>query len=279
MTQLEEYAQRYDCIEMRREDGVLEVRFHTDGGPILWGRRPHQALPMAFADIAADASNRVIILTGTGDEFIDRFASRSSSDDVWPQDIPPTGWALHDRRVWEGDRLLRNLLDIEVPVIAAVNGPARVHAELALVSDIVVASQTAVFGDRAHLRNGTIPGDGVHVIWPMLIGQNRARHMLWTEREFSADEALALGLVGEVVSPDAVLERAWEHARRIAAMPRLTVRYTRALLTRPFKKALLDELSLGMALEGIGMAAAKSEARWRASNEGPSGDEERPGQS
>jgi enoyl-CoA hydratase/carnithine racemase len=152
-------------------------------------------------------------------------------------------------------------LDLEVPVIAAVNGPARVHAELALLSDIVLASETAIFGDRPHFGTGVVPGDGVHVIWPALLGVNRSRYFFLTEQEFTAQEALELGLVGEVHPPDRLLERAWQLARKLNEKPRLTLRYTRALLTRSLKKAVLDELTYGIALEGISIAALKSEFR------------------
>jgi enoyl-CoA hydratase/carnithine racemase len=143
-----------------------------------------------------------------------------------------------------------------------VNGPARVHAELALLSDVVLASETAVFGDRPHFPDGVVPGDGVHVIWPALLGGiNRSRYFFFTEQEFTARQALDLGLVGEVVAPDKLLARARELARQLNKKPRLTLRYTRALLTRSLKKAVLDELTYGIALEGISIAALKSESR------------------
>jgi enoyl-CoA hydratase/carnithine racemase len=61
-----------------------------------------------------------------------------------------------------------NLLDIEVPVIAAVNGPALIHAEIPVLSDIVICSEKAEFQDAPHFANGVVPGDGVHVVWPLV---------------------------------------------------------------------------------------------------------------
>src|SRR5258705_280740 len=75
-----------------------------------------------------------------------------------------------DRIYIEGKDLLMNLLDIPVPVIGAVNGPAFIHAELVTMSDIVIASDTAIFADLAHFPGGTVPSDGVHVWWEMLLG-------------------------------------------------------------------------------------------------------------
>ena len=69
MSRFDDYATKYSCIHMRRENGILEMRFHTDNGPLRRGLGPHGELPDAFADVARDRDNRVVILTGTGDEW------------------------------------------------------------------------------------------------------------------------------------------------------------------------------------------------------------------
>ena len=137
-------------------------------------------------------------------------------------------------------------------MIAAVNGPAHRHAELAVLCDIVLASENASFQDAGHFVNGTIPGDGVHVVWPMLLGPNRGRYFLFTGQKLSAQEALALGVVGEVLPRERLLPRAWELAERLAAAPRLTSRYTRVLVTQTLKRMMHDNLGYGLALEGLG---------------------------
>ena len=83
-----------------------------------------------------------------------------------------------DEKAWYGRMLVENILAVEVPVISAVNGPCSIHAEVPLLSDIVLASDTAYFQDLAHFPRGLVPGDGSHVLWPMLVGPNRARDML-----------------------------------------------------------------------------------------------------
>lgn len=83
----EEYAGRYDHVAMTRSaDGVIELALHTDGGPLVWGDGPHTELGYCFADVAADPENRVVILTGSGGEFIGRL------DESWVGPMTPAKW-------------------------------------------------------------------------------------------------------------------------------------------------------------------------------------------
>jgi enoyl-CoA hydratase/carnithine racemase len=158
-----------------------------------------------------------------------------------------------DRIFKEGKDLLQNLLDIEVPIIGAVNGPAFIHAELLTLSDIVIASDRAAFADKAHGPGGVVPGDGAHVWWPMLLGPNRARHFLLTGEEISAEEGKRLGFVAEVVPHERVRDRAWEVARELLAKPPLMLKYTRAATMQHIKRRMLDDLGYGLMLEGMGI--------------------------
>ena len=243
MMKLSDYAEKYPSIRMRREDGVLEMAFHTKGGSLQWGLGPHAELPDAFQDVAGDRENKVVIMTGTGAEF------------SGPRVIPKAGHPLFPSRptaqftenlVSEGKRLLMNLMNIEVPVISAVNGPAWRHSEIPLLADIVLASDDAAFQDSAHFPGGLVPGDGVHVVYPMLLGANRARYFLLTGQVIEAAEAHRLGLVAEVLPKEKVLPRAWELARELAAKPEVLVRHTRAVLTEPIKRRLQEELGYGL---------------------------------
>jgi enoyl-CoA hydratase/carnithine racemase len=145
--------------------------------------------------------------------------------------------------------LVENLLAVEVPMISAVNGPCNIHSEVPLLGDIVLASDDAYFQDLAHFPRGMVPGDGQHVIWPWIVGRNRARYMLLTGKKLSAQEALAWGAVNEVLPKSQLLDRAWELARELARRPPLVLRYTRLLFTQDLKRAFLDELAHGLARE------------------------------
>ncbi len=238
------YASGFEHATLVRDDaGVLEIRLHTGDGPLVWGDGPHSELPDVFTAVAADSGNRVVIITGTGDRFI------ADLDDSWVGAMTPEKWS---KIYSHGRRLLQRLMEIEVPVIGAINGPATVHAELAILSDIVLAADTTHFSDAPHFRFGTVPGDGVHVVWPMLLGPNRGRYFLLTGQRISAEEARQLGVVSEVLAPEEVLPRARILAAQLARQPDTVLRYTRDVLTQSIRRALFDGLSHGLAAEGLG---------------------------
>lgn len=245
-TAFERYSTLYQTIRMRREDGILEAQFHSNGGPLEWGGLAHSEFESGFLDIGRDRDNQVVILTGTGDAFSGPAIPPGGDADRRPS--TPEAW---DRTYWQGKHLLGNLLDIEVPVIAAINGPALRHAEIPLLSDIVLASDTATFQDSAHFNGNLVPGDGVHIVFPLLMGLNRGRYFLLTGQTLTALQAQQLGLVNEVMPRADLLPRAWTLARQLLQRPSLRRRYARVLLTHDIKRRMHDLLGYGLALEGL----------------------------
>lgn len=241
----------------RSADGVLEITLHTDGGPFVLSRRAHTDMGTAWLDIAQDRDNKVVILTATGDDFCTQLDGAS----LQPLDTP-NGW---DLTYHNGKRLLQHFLDIEVPVISAINGPARNMTELPLLADIVLASDTADFQDAIHFNRGVLPGDGMHIIWLELLGTMRGKYFLLTEQILSAHEALELGVVSEVVPHDRLMERAHEIAKRMVRLPDLTLRYTRVMLNQRMRRRLEESLGYGLALEGMTAINAFTEDPERAS--------------
>jgi enoyl-CoA hydratase/carnithine racemase len=160
----------------------------------------------------------------------------------------------YDKIYREGRKVLMNILDIEVPLIAAVNGPARLHTEYILLADIVLATPSAVFQDKPHFDFGIASGDGVHLLWQEAIGTIRGRYFILTRQELDAQTAKEWGAVNEIVAADKLLPRAREIAEGLAKLPPLTARYTRIALTQKLRRIIDEGVTLGLALEGISAA-------------------------
>jgi len=241
MIKLADYQNKYRFYKLSRtDDGVLTVEFHTDGGPMVWGLEPVEELGYLWGDIGADRANKCVIVTGTGDEFIATMAvSTGMSGEIW------------DQISFNVKRMFRNHLAIEVPMIAAVNGPALLHSEQALLCDIVIASTTAEFQDSPHFIAGLPPGDGVQVIYNHLLGPNRARYFHYMGQKLSAQEALDLGLVGEVLPPEKLRSRANEIAAHVMSQPEMIRRATRQVLVDPIRRAYAASMDHGLAHEGL----------------------------
>ena len=249
MTNFDSYSNKYRHLRMERRDGILQITLHSDGQTLRWGGGPHEEFGSAFRDIGADPDNKVIIMTGVGDAFIEAVDSSNVGQRLPTTQMSPQTW---NHIYWNAKQLLMNLLEIEVPMIAAVNGPVSIHAELAVLCDIVLAAEHASFQDAPHFPNGLVPGDGVHVIWPLVLGINRGRYFLLTGQTLSARRAEEMGVVNEVLPADKLLDRAWELARQLASQPPLTLRYARVVLTQRLKQLMLEQLGHGLALQGLG---------------------------
>ena len=229
----------------RSPEGVLEVVLHTDGGTLLFNGHVHEELVELFHQIGQDADNRVVILTGAGEAFIDRIDADGFDF------FTPRGF---DKIYREGKKILANLIDIPVPVIAALNGPTTVHSEYALLCDIVIATPDTIFQDKPHFAFGIVPGDGIHSLWPEVIGSIRGRTFVLTQQVIGAEEAKTLGVISEIVPRERLLPRAREIAGRIAKLPPLTISYTRVALTQKLRRIVDESVGYGLALEGISAA-------------------------
>jgi enoyl-CoA hydratase/carnithine racemase len=254
-TSFEKYSGNFERIRMHRDDaGVLEVTLqHDDGGPLLWGLKTYDELHHALHLIAADLANRVVILTGSGDAFI--------ADAEYPdsEEGPFTPAAFHNW-YWYGQRLAYSILDVDVPMIAAINGPVRIHTDVPLLCDIVLASETTEFFDKGHLPGGIVPGDGAQVIWQELLGPVRASYFLFMQQTLGAQEALRLGVVNEVLAQAELMDRARTIARELSQLPDLTLRYTRATLNARRRAAYREQGWAGMAVEGLSAVDAFAQA-------------------
>jgi enoyl-CoA hydratase/carnithine racemase len=246
MSHLDAYRDTFPNARLARsKTGVLEVVLHTDGGTLVFNGHAHEQFVDLFHAIGSDPENRVVILTGSGDAFMETI-SPDGFDFFTPRG--------YDKIYREGKKVLMNILDIEVPLIAAVNGPARLHSEYVLLADIVLASPSTVFQDKPHFEFGIVPGDGVQLLWQEVIGTVRGRYFILTRQELDAQTAREWGAVNEIVPADKLLARAREIAEGLAKLPPLTTRYTRVALTQKLRRIIDEGVGYGLALEGISAA-------------------------
>ncbi|KJR09777.1 crotonase/enoyl-CoA hydratase family protein [Gordonia sp. LUNF6] len=207
------------------------------------------ALVDAATAVNRDQSVRAVILTGAGSAF-------SAGGNV--KDMAAAaglfGGAPHQQRVGyrEGiQRIPRAMYALEVPVIAAVNGPAvGAGCDLALMCDIRIASNTAFFAE-SFVKLGLIPGDGGAWLLPRAIGPARAAEMALTGDRVDAATALKWGIVSRVVEPADLLPTAREIASRIAANPPVAVRMTKKLLRESSQQTLDQLLELSATMQAV----------------------------
>jgi enoyl-CoA hydratase/carnithine racemase len=256
VTQFVNYRESFPNARLTRsKTGVLEVALHTDGGTLVFNGRTHEQFVELFHSIGSDPDNRVVILTGSGKAFMESISPEGFDF------FSPMGY---DKIYREGRKVLMNILDIEAPLIAAVNGPVRLHSEYILLADIVLATPCTVFQDQPHFDFGIVPGDGVNLLWPEVIGSIRGRYFLLTRQELSAEMAREWGAVNEIVAADRLLGRARDIAEGLARLPVLTTRYTRIALTQKLRRIIDEGVGYSLALEGISAAeVARSAAPGR----------------
>jgi enoyl-CoA hydratase/carnithine racemase len=246
MMRFDDYHNSFPNARLTRsKTGVLEVALHTDGATLVFNGYTHEQFVDLFHAIGSDSENRVVILTGSGDAFM--------------EEISPDGFDFftprgYDKIYREGKKVLMNILDIQVPLIAAVNGPVRLHSEYILLADIVLASPSVVFQDKPHFEFGIVSGDGVHLLWQEAIGTIRGRHFILTRRELDAETAKKWGAVNEIVAAEKLLLRAREIAEDLASLPPLATSYTRIAMTQKLRRIIDEGVGYGLALEGISAA-------------------------
>lgn len=241
----EEYRERFkDHFRLeRRADGVLLAQAHTLGGSLQLSVENHRALGQLFKTIGADPENEVLILTGSGEDFMmaidpDGFALEREDLQHWAYE-----YAYKDGRI----NVSSLINDLEMPTIGLLNGSGG-HAEICLMCDITLCAEEAVVFDP-HFNMGSVPGDGIHSCLQELLGVKRAAYVLITGQQIDATLALEYGMVNEVLPRDRLLDRAWKLADHIMSQPRVTRRLTTQILRRPWKRRITDDLDGGFAMQ------------------------------
>ncbi len=201
------------------------------------------------AEVNDDPSVRCVVLTGAGSAFCAGGNVKDMRDRKGLFAGDPFDQADAYRKGIQ--RIPRAIHALNVPVIAAVNGPAvGAGCDLATMCDIRIAARTASFAE-SFVKLGIIPGDGGAWFLPRAVGYSNACKMAFSGDPVSADEALAMGLVSEVVDNESLLDRALALAASIAANPPHAVRLTKQLMRASEKASLNELLDMSAAYQAI----------------------------
>jgi enoyl-CoA hydratase len=213
----------------------------------------HVALQSVWQYLANDLDARAVVLTGAGRAF-------SSGGDflhfveLW-SDRPQRRHEINGAR-----RLLTEMVDFPLPVVAAVNGPAvGLGCNLAVLSDIVLIAESAYMADP-HVGVGLTAADGGAPTWPLLMSMLKAKEYLLTSERIPAEQAVALGLANRVVPDSQLLEQAMAVAQRIAALPPQAVQSTKRALNMHVKRAIAGVLDYALAEEFDSFETAEHQA-------------------
>ena len=229
---------RYQHVTFEMADnGVLVARLNRPERLNAINERMFHELAQLPLDADMDVDVRVLVITGEGRAFC------SGGDLYDPISTGPTTVVFKLSR-----QIVENLLACEKPIIAAVNGPARgLGATIALLCDVVFADRTTTFADT-HVHIGAGAGDGGQLIFPLLMGVNRAKYYLMTGDVIDAEEAVGSGLVNFLVDGSA-LDAALTLAQRLALGPQHAIRASKVAVNSQMRALAANIIPLGLAAE------------------------------
>lgn len=211
---------RYKALNVEKKDKVALVTFNKPESMNAFDHELHFELEDVLEDLAKDNEVNAIVLTGAGRAFLAGGNLKAMQDALKDKSLP----RIPMNRAY---RLINNILALEKPIVAAVNGHAvGLGATIALFCDVIFASENARFSDP-HVNVGLVAGDGGCVIWPVLIGVARAKQYLMTGDAVGAKDAERMGLINQAVPQDQVLPTAMAFAQRLANGPVKAINWTK----------------------------------------------------
>lgn len=251
---LENYRKQFaEVLVMERRNGILQVRMHSNGGPFRWSPQAHHMLLEAWSVIGLDSENEVLILTSTNPYWIGEFDKEAFAE--WDAQTDPD---IRYNGLYRPTKSVENFIwNIDIPTIAAINGPGSVHVNFAVLCDITLCTPDFVYQD-AHFKGGHVSGDSHGLLLQDLIGIKRAAYTMYTSEAIDAETLLDWGVVNEVLPREKLLPRAWEIAEQIMKSPRPVRRLTHQLTVRPWRRLLTDDYQVHITSEMYGFALSRS---------------------
>lgn len=223
-------------VQATATDGVWEITIHRPESLNALNPDVLQGLTLQLEKVARDESARCVIITGSGPKAFVAGADIHSMSQLGPRAIADYAEL--------GQRTMRRIETLPVPVIAAVNGFALGGGlELALACDLIIAASTAKLG-QPEVNLGIIPGFGGTQRLIHRCGAGTARRLCYTGELIGADEALMIGLADKVVPAENLLAEARQMAKTIASKAPLAIRGVKRVLTQALETPLLSGLRL-----------------------------------
>jgi len=225
-----DYKDYQHLVFERRPHGVVLITINRPEVLNATNDRLHWELTQVWLTLDADESARVAVVTGAGRAF-------SAGGDLDMVDANARDPKRLARMTREASDLVYNMVNLDKPVISAINGVA-VGAGLvvALLSDISIISETARFTD-GHTKLGVVAGDHAAIIWPLLCGMAKAKYYLLTSDFIDGKEAERIGLVSMSLPAAEVLPKAFEVADRLATGAQQAIRWTKRSLNNWLRMA------------------------------------------
>ena len=253
-------SEPYGSLRLERLGDVLRVTIANPRNQLnTVDAEVHAELARLFRELRREDEARAVVLTGSGRAF------SAGGDFDWFGQIKGAGAIDHVRR--DGKQIIWDLLDVEVPIVAAVNGPAvGLGASIALLCDVIFMADTATISDP-HVKVGIVAGDGGAPIWTLALGPARAKRYLLTGDPVTAAEAERLGLVNAVVPAERLQEEALGFARRLAGGAPLAIRHTKLAVNKLVKDALNTAFDYSTAAEMLTLASEDHQEAVRAIRE------------
>ena len=222
---------RYKWIKIEKDNKLITLTLNRPDSLNAIIPEMHHELETIWVDVSEDNEVNAILLTGAGRAFC------AGADVKGMGAGRQTGYRKgpFPMNATEARRIIANMLDVEQPIVAAINGAAvGLGCSLALLCDITVADETARLADT-HVKVGLVAGDGGAIIWPLLIGPSRAKEFLMTGNFISGAEAAKIGLVNYALPKDQVMPKARELARQLADGPTWAIRWTKLAVNKTIK--------------------------------------------
>ncbi len=238
LPKFDEYKEWFkNFADMKREDGILQITWKTNDGPMHHSGMSHRAMSQLTRVISMDLENEIIIYTHIGDN--------------WMIESDANGWETYselprqrfEHQYFDDTNLIKNMVfDLQVPTIGAMPGPG-FHWDSAMLCDVTICTEDTKI-EVPHAQGGLVPGDGMGLMFQHYLGTKKGNYYMMTTRQITAPQMLEWGLVSEVVPKGKAVERAWEIARMWKRMPYENRCIMSNLAKRPLMKLFMEDLKL-----------------------------------